>query len=405
MNFKLLFLLLWLLAFLLPGSDVRTYIQLLSDAGTIVLDQPMNNYAASNSVFLVSAAFPTPRSCYTPPVFPFYFGKARARGPKPSRFNRGKRVVRIYKWMNVFYAQMISHIECSRPTKTSNPPTRVVALAYPAPPTAGRYLLDDAPAQILTNLAIDLAGLWNAYKLIFGWIAFTLLISAFTFVRFISFHSTTVHLSDFADPAVDDIHSSDDSGAVSGVSLLPSLPFDSEASIIDMYHSLDYPPFTPDDIPFGLTTRANPTSQNTTMSIATNNELFPRTYSSSVCTDVAFALPAWIDTKTGVEGSTEMNGTSVEGKILEPAVSNSSIGSVFKFYGGGSRAITPSSSSLSIPCSSEELLARYPASGQSQSTTGRWLEDFITHLRSMERQGNHFGRVYDGWTGNLELEP
>ncbi|CAE6512670.1 unnamed protein product [Rhizoctonia solani] len=398
MIFNLFVLIFWLLALISRVGDYSQYIQLLSDASITAPDIPTHTHMVSESVLFALAPAPAPGTRYSPLVVPLYLGRVKV--PKPSKFILEKRIFAIYKWI----AHVTDLVARTRPTKTSRSPTRIVAPIYPAPPTAGHYVLDDAPAQTSASPVMDLAGIWDAYGLIFGWIFSAVLAMVFTFIRFLSRDNVPAYL---ADPSADDIHSSDDASIVSDIDSLAAVSLDSFSSIIDIYCALGFPPVTPDDIPFdsNLTNHAAPA--DISLTATTDNKLFEITTSSgSVCTDAVSALPAWIDTKTGVEGKTDMNGTSVEGKTLEPAVSNSSIGSIVRLYAGESPAITPSSSHSSLAPSSEELLSRYPPTGQVHTPRSeRWLEGFIAHLQGMERQGNNDGRVYDGWTTNPDLEP
>ncbi|KDN33468.1 hypothetical protein RSAG8_13448, partial [Rhizoctonia solani AG-8 WAC10335] len=356
MLFNLFVLILWLLALVSPVSDPRQYIQLLSDTMTTMPEKNAHSIVASESVLLVLAAAPVPAPAprYSPLAVPVYRA-GKVKEPKPARFILSKRIISIYRWVNVFYARITDFSGRPRPTKTTYLPTKVFVPVHPALPIPGRHILDDAPVQGPTSSAINLLRLWDTYKLVIGWIAMTCSVVVLAFVRFLFCDRTIPHLAG----SVSCQASTDNQDLAQGITSLPEAPLVSSTPIIDIYCSLysDLPPVTGSNIPRDS-------------DLANHGDPIPK------------------DCKT-----------------LEPAVSNDSIGSssigLYKEYS----FMTPSPSHSPTARSYEELLAGYPTTGQVHTPRSKlWLQGLITRLQEMERRDNYYGRVYDDSPDNPDLE-
>ncbi|CAE6516817.1 unnamed protein product [Rhizoctonia solani] len=366
MKFNFVLVLFWLLALMFHiGVDHQHMLSLPLPDTMTTPDAVLHSVVVLESVLSVLSPTPTPMPRYSPTVVPIYHASP-VRQRKPSRFSLGERISTIYKWVNAFHARITDIPDRPHPTRTSHIPTRVYVPVHPAPPVPSHHIFDGKPVYSPRGSTIDFAGLWDMYKLVIGWITMTCIFIAWTLPRFLSRDQTTSHL------------------AASDMAALPEPSLPAPESIIDLYCALGFP--TPED---------------STSPLAADKSLELTTLPSSALTNVASALPAWIDAKTGVEGSTEMNSTSVGGKPLEPAVSNDYIGSVIEHWVGESSWITPPSSCSSI-VPIPDLPTRSPATCQVYSPRRKlWLEGMVTRLLDMQQQGNHLGRVYDGWVDNL----
>ncbi|KAJ1301848.1 hypothetical protein OPQ81_009075 [Rhizoctonia solani] len=358
MIFSLFLIILWFLTLVSPVGDYRRYIQSLSDPRATVPDNPVG-----------------------------------AKESKPAGFGRGKRILAIYKWVDALFNYFTDLVGRPRPTRTIHFPTKVFVPVYPAPPIPARQVRHYRPTYPAST-AFDLAGLWTTHKLAVGWVAVTFSILVLTFVQFLSHSHSKVN------GVVETTDYSDQIPPANDPEVIPSFPslhtslLESFDSIVDLYCSLEFPPAAAlEDVPLLATTE---------------NELFELANSpGSAHADAARTRFTWIDTKTGVEGNTETYGASAGGKTLEPAASNSSIGIIGLYTRESSVAITSSSSRMSISRSSRSLAPadRFSPSGQMFTPRRKlFLERLIIRLRNMERVGNSYGRVYDDWTDNPELE-
>ncbi|CAE6450445.1 unnamed protein product [Rhizoctonia solani] len=360
--------------------------RILSLQASTMPDKVMDSVVVLESLLLVLTSAPTPMPRYSPLIVPIYHARSY-KSPPPTQPNPSRRIPAIYKWVAAFYARFTNHTDRPQPTRVSHIPTKVIVPVQFAPPAAVCYILCDAPVQGYTSSEIDLVGLWNTYKLILGWIVLTCSVAIRVFARFPSRDRDCAHpVASVPDPKYD----------FSSRFFTPTFE-----SIIDMYCSLGFPPVASSDLETfsGLDSDLANYGNSTPKDRST---VFGFTASSSPTPiDAASILPSMLR----VDGMTGMNSASVGDKTLEPAVN--SIGSKTGLCAAGnSPAITPSSSLSSVASSSEDLLARYPPVGQVHNPrTKRWLEEFITQLQGMERQGNYHGRVYDGWSSNPEQEP
>ncbi|CAE6483507.1 unnamed protein product [Rhizoctonia solani] len=400
MLFNLFLLVLWLLSLGSPVGDFQRYLKMLADDQLSAPDDPGRVVVSSNLVLsalaLVPAPAPVPMPRYSPLVVPIY-PASNGKTYRPRRFTLDKQISGIYRWMEVVLTRMTTFVGRPRATKTSYPPTKVYVPVHPSPPTSSRHVIHDPTVQQPTSAGFDPAGIWSAYKLIIGWVTMTFVLTISISIRFISRGHPTGTMADTDnDYALDDMD---------GDRPLPMASSESFTSLVDMYLSSTYPT-APCDNTLSGPGLAKRTDKCAAVSLATDNELNANTYSTgSALADAAFALPAWIDAKTGVEGSTEMDGASAGGKTLEPAVSFSSIGSMVGIHGGKHSLVTSSQSQSSLGRSTSSILARYPASGQAHSPrTKVWLESLITRVQDMQSQGDYHGRVYDGWAGNPDLD-
>ncbi|CAE6480222.1 hypothetical protein ACGC1H_005303 [Rhizoctonia solani] len=367
MKFNFLLVLLWLLALMFHIGANHQHMLSLPDT-MAAPDAVLPSVVVLESGFSVLPPAPAPMPRYSPLVVPIYHASP-VRQRKPSRFSLGKRISTIYKWVDAFQARITGVGGRPHPTRTSHVPTKVFVPVHPAPPAPSHHIIDDKPVYSPPDSPIDLTGLWDMHKLVIGWIAMTCLFMALTLPRFLSCNQATAHL------------------AASDMTSLPEASSLAFESIIDIYCALGFP-----------------TTEDSTPPLAADESFELTTLPSSALTDAASALPAWIDAKTGVEGSTEMNSASVGGKTLESAVSNDSIGSAIEHYVGESSWITPSSSRSSI-APIPDLLTRSPATGQVYSPRRKlWLEGMIAHLLKMQQQGNYLGRLYDEWVDGLILD-
>ncbi|CAE6488736.1 unnamed protein product [Rhizoctonia solani] len=406
MFFNLFILIVWLLALVSPVGDYRKYIQSLSDPRIIAPDKHPHMILVSESVLSVFPPAPAPLPRYSPLVVPVYIhGKGRAA--TPVRFNRSKRVQSIYKWVDVLFDYFTEFVGRPRPTKTSHHPTRTVVPVHPAPPAPSSKILSSSPASP-TGSTFDLAGLWNTYTPIIAWIASTFLVIVATFIRFLARPRVVTDQGDSVTPD-HNITRAGDLASTLEISSRPTAPLANYDSIIDLYSPPDYSSVTHERISFDSDKAnfRNPVPEDIPLPASTETELFELTNSSSSApARDASALSAWIDTKTGVEGTTDTYGASVGGKTLEPAVSNSSIGSIIRMYADLSPGISPSPSLSSVaPSRSTEASDRFPSgSYPANQAVARGVYQAPSRHGAMERRGNLYGRVYDGWTGNPDAE-
>ncbi|EUC55349.1 transmembrane protein, putative, partial [Rhizoctonia solani AG-3 Rhs1AP] len=366
MKFKFLLVLFWILALMFHIGVDHQHMLSLPDTITAP-DAVPHSVVVLESVLSVLPSAPTPMPRYSL-VIPIYHASP-VRQRKSSHFSLGERISTIYKWVNAFHARITDIPDRPHPSRTSHALTRVFVPARPAPPVPSHHILADMPVYSLPGSPIDLAGLWNMYKLVIDWIVITCLFTVLTLPRFLS-----------RDQAATDLATSD-------LTSLPEPSLPAFEYILDIYCALGFPD-----------------TEDSTLPIATDESFKLTTSTSSALIYAASALPAWIDTKTGVEGSTEMNSTSVGGKTLESAVPNDSIGSAIEHYVGESSWITPSSSrSLIAPI--PDLLTRSPATDQVYSPRRKlWLEGMVTHLLKMQKEGNYLERLYEKWVEGLMLD-
>ncbi|EUC58498.1 hypothetical protein RSOL_260530, partial [Rhizoctonia solani AG-3 Rhs1AP] len=332
-----------LLVLMMSIGDHRRDFLSLPNAGTTMPDKVVDSVVVLESALMVLAPAPTllPRS--SPLVVPVHYTR-KVGEPKPSRLSLSKRIFTIYRWIDVLYARIRPSANPARPTKTLHMPTKVIVPVHPAQPTPSRHIPDDVPAYSPPSSAIDLAGLWDTYKLVIGWVIMTCFVVVRVFVRFLS-----------REQHIDRLAASEAS--------LPTF-----MSIIDIYCSLGFPPVTVPDAPCD--------------SNLDNRDLLTPNESSSL------ALAG--------------------GEILEPAASIHSNGSVIEhsvIEHYADEPSTPSSSHSSIVHSPAEWLARFPPTGQVHSPRSKlWLQGLITRLQNMQREGNFYGRLYDESVDNAELE-
>ncbi|CAE6529486.1 unnamed protein product [Rhizoctonia solani] len=389
MIFNLFLVIFWLLALVSPVGDYHKYIKSLSDPRISAPDNPAHVAVVSELVLSVSPAAPAPLPRYSPLVVPVLI-PVEAKVSKPHRFTLGKRMFAVFKWVDTFLARITHRAGRPRPTKTFHHPTKVFVPVYPAPPAPGSHILDGSPAYSVpaTATAFDPARLWDAYKLIISWIFVTFLLVVLTFARFVA----------RARP------SSTDPIGVSSDNTTP------DDFTFPRTESLDFLPVTHDDTTHSeLDDHGKRAPQAVPWPATTEDESIELTDSrSSAPNDAAHALLAWIDTKTGVEGSTDTDGASGGGKTLEPAVSTGSIDSILRLYAGERSFITPSPSDSSVPGATGTLPLdpeHFPPGGQVHTPRHkRWLEGLITHIAGMERRRNFHGRVYDNWTDNPDSQ-
>ncbi|CUA75338.1 hypothetical protein RSOLAG22IIIB_05840 [Rhizoctonia solani] len=148
---------------------------------------------------------------------------------------------------------------------------------------------------------------------------------------------------------------------------VPEAPQPVFESIIDMYCALGFPPVADADSPYDADSSDRGSS-------TPEDDLLPAT-----------------------DGSSEPTSASASDETSETAVPSRSTGGI-GHYSDDSLWFTPSSSHSSIAQSPEGLLARLPPSGQVYSPQREaWLQGMIHRLQEMQRQGDHHGRVYDGY--------
>ncbi|KAG8695913.1 hypothetical protein FRC11_001113, partial [Ceratobasidium sp. 423] len=314
MVFNLFLVIFWLLALVSPVGDYHKYIKSLSDPRITAPDKPAHVVLASELVLSVLPAAPAPLPRYSPLVVPVWTPVA-AKEPRPTQFTRSKRIFAVYKWVDVFLTHITNLIGRPRPTRTSHPPTKVFVPTNPSPPTPGGHVLDATSTSATTNSDFDLAALWDAYKLVIGWIFVTLLVIAFTLFRFIA--RAGANLTGPIGVSDDSTDTPDNSTTTPQSKSDPEPSLSSYGSIIELYFTHDDAAAHPD-----LDDHCKASPEDVPLPTVTEDELIELTDScSSAPNDVAHALFTWIDTKTGVEGPTDTNGTSGGGKTLEPAVS------------------------------------------------------------------------------------
>ncbi|KAJ1301847.1 hypothetical protein OPQ81_009074 [Rhizoctonia solani] len=391
MIFNFLLIIFWFLALVLPVGDYHKYIESFSDARTTVPDKYAHLVLVSEKSlsFLPPPPAPVPR--FSPLVVPVY-SPVEAKDSTHTRFSRSKRILTIYRWVDEFFTHITNLLGRPRPTKTYDSPTRVIAPLYPAPPTPGSHVLNDIVVVSPTCSATDPARLWATYKLVLGWVSVTCFSLVIALGQFLSRGYST------AKPV-------DSAGSRDANPATPHLA--SYGSIVDIYYSLNSPEFI--TVPSDLThPRVSPESVSSL--VAMDGELLELAdCRSSAPANPSSALPTWIDTKTGVEGITDSNGTLAGGKILEPAMSKNSTSSIIHLYTGGSLVITPSASLSSIPSThSIDVLSAlgddFPLAGQVHTPRSKlWLEGLIRHVADMQSRGNFYGRVYDNWSDNPDL--
>ncbi|KAF8749544.1 hypothetical protein RHS01_10031 [Rhizoctonia solani] len=204
---------------------------------------------------------------YTPLAVRVHYAPIDLREPRSSLPGSSKKSTG-FPGLGELINRLINLISRNRPTKTSNlsaaPPTKIVTIAYPANP---------APAS-------------SSYMLATSWIVLTLASSIFVFMRYTR------------------------SAALSS-SFIPT----SELNVAP-----------PCRVPWDhLTSRSytsSPTPENIPLPAVTKDELIAldTTLHGSAPVDAALALSTGIDAKNRVEGTTDMNGASIGGKTLEPAL-------------------------------------------------------------------------------------
>ncbi|CUA68741.1 hypothetical protein RSOLAG22IIIB_13827 [Rhizoctonia solani] len=160
---------------------------------------------------------------------------------------------------------------------------------------------------------------------------------------------------------------SSDENLTLGSVTVPEAPQPVFESIIDMYCALGFPPVADADTPYDADSPDRGSS-------TPEDDLLPAT-----------------------DGSSEPTSASASDETSETAVPSRSTGGI-GYYSDDSLWFTPSSSHSSIAQSPEGLLARFPPSGQVHSPQREaWLQGMINRLQEMQRQGDHHGRVYDGY--------
>ncbi|CUA68406.1 hypothetical protein RSOLAG22IIIB_07924 [Rhizoctonia solani] len=363
MKLKFFLVLSFLLLMMLPIGNHQSYIPSLSEATVPDTDVHRTFVSASLSVAPAPAPTPTPASTplprFSPMVVPAHFTGA-VKEPRRSRLDLSKWITSVYKRIVRLIAHTKPPASQSRPhpTRTTHLPTKVFVPIATAPPTPAYHSLDDAPAYDPLSSSIKLTVLWSTYRLVLVWVAMVCASVAYAFACLFS--------RDYSSAQIESV----------SVSEAPQPVFE---SIIEMYCTLGFPPVAGSETPYGS---GNSTPQDDLLP-ATNESVGPTAITSSELVDA------------GVESTFDTNSASAE-RTLQTVTSSNSIGS-----GIGHRAddslIASSSGTSPIAGSPEGFLAQFPPSGQVHSPQHQaWLQDLITRLQEMQRQGNHYGRVYDG---------
>ncbi|CUA75339.1 hypothetical protein RSOLAG22IIIB_05841 [Rhizoctonia solani] len=349
MKLKFFLVLSFLLLMMLPIGNHQSFIPSLSEATVPDTDVHRTFASVSLSVAPAPAPAPTPTPVFTPlPRFSPMVVPAHLTGavkkPTQSRLDLSKWITSVYKRISRLIAHTKPPASQSRPrpTRTTHLPTKVFVPIATAPPTPAHHNLDDAPAYDPLSSSIKLAVLWIVY-------AFACLFSR----DYSSAHMESVSVLEAPQPVFE--------------------------SIIEMYCALGFPPVAGSETPYDAD---DSTPQDDRLS-NTNESVGPTAIPSSELVDA------------GVESTFDTNSASAE-RTLQMVTSSNSIGT-----GIGHRAddswIASSSGTSPIAGLPEGFLAQFPPSGQVHSPQHQaWLQDLITRLQEMQRQGNHYGRVYDG---------
>ncbi|KAF8678910.1 hypothetical protein RHS04_04906 [Rhizoctonia solani] len=226
---------------------------------------------------------------YTPPAVRVHYAPIDLREPRNSLPGSSKNSTG-FPGLGELINRLINLISRNRPTKTSNlsaaPPTKIITIAYPANPApASRTHKTKATCTFSTSVLDPLVSI-GSYMLATSWIVLTLASSIFVFMRYTR-------------------------TAAPSSSFIPT-------------SELDVAP--PCRVPWDhLTSRSytsSPTPENIPLPAVTKDELIAldTTLHGSAPVGAALALSTGIDAKNRVEGTTDMNGASIGGKTLEPAL-------------------------------------------------------------------------------------
>ncbi|CUA69768.1 hypothetical protein RSOLAG22IIIB_08689 [Rhizoctonia solani] len=365
MKLKFFLVLSCLLVMMLPIDNHQSYIPSLSEA--TVPDTDVQSTFVSVYLSITPAPTPTPTPApastplprFSPMVVPAHFTGA-VKKPTQSRLDLSKWITSVYKRIARLIAPAKPPASQSSPcpTRTTHLPTKVFVPIATAPPTPGHHSLDDAPAYDPLSSSIKLTVLWSTYRLVLVWVAMVCASLVYAFACLFSRDYSSVQMESVS------------------VSEGPQPVFE---SIIEMYCALGFPPVAELETPYD----ADNSTPRDGLLPATSESVGPTATPSSELVDAR------------VESTFDTNGASAE-RTLQMVTSSNSIGS-----GIGHRAddswIASSSGTSPIAGSPEGFLAQFPPSGQVHSPQNQaWLQDLITRLQEMQRQGNHYGRVYDG---------
>ncbi|CAE6398450.1 unnamed protein product [Rhizoctonia solani] len=346
MKFSFFLFIICMLVLILPFGNHDKRLLSLSETITRGTDA----HTLLDLVVLTFAPAPAPLPRYSQLVVPVHLtGAVKIRKPRPSRYDRSPRVLNTHKWVEAYFARAMHLNGHSRPTKTIHIPTKVVVPIRTASPTPAHHTFDYSVTYRRASSSIELAGLWEAYKLIVVWIAMICASVVYAFAWPFSCDHSAARPVDSGEPCANGTF--DDEHLTASAVIVP------EAT-------------TPD------------------------NDLPTATDKSFEHTSLPNSAPvdAGVDTNSAPAG-------------LDPAVSSNSIGSSIGHYADDSLWVIPSS----MAQSPEEFLAQFPLSGQVHSPQHQvWLQWLINRLQEMQRQGDHHGRVYDGYPeleGSLPTTP
>ncbi|KAF8706793.1 hypothetical protein RHS03_04497, partial [Rhizoctonia solani] len=232
---------------------------------------------------------PSPVSIrYTPLAVRVHYAPIDLREPRSSLPGSSKSSTG-FPGLGELINRLVDLISRKRPTKTSSlsaRPTKIILIANPANPVPASSIHKTKATCTFSNSVLDPLVSIGSYMLATSWIVLVLATSIFVFMRY----TRSATLSSSFTPT-------------SELDVAPScrVPWDHLTS---------------------RSYKSSPTPENIPLPAVTKDELIAldTTLDGSAPVGAALALSTGIDAKNRVGGTTDMNGASVGGKTLEPAL-------------------------------------------------------------------------------------